>query len=299
MGQKLKALGLVAVVLTPLAAMGAVLWQVGIFDGGLDPNGEPAVEAFEARGDRSTTSTTAEEIARYPYEPGDCVTWDINENPRQPIVVACAEPHRIQITEEVAPPSGLDFPSDEEWRNHLVTVCTDAAERFLGQPLDPAGRLDPHVLHPTPEGWAEGDRTTWCAITSALGVDVSAEPLAEDARTTDQAHRFATGACIAYPPVVDLLAVVPCTEPHHVEVVGQIDLSDREGPPPDDDPELHEQCASQVRAYLGTDPVPPWQPGKEPMAPESWAAGTRIIHCFVGQWDANDQLIVVTTSARG
>lgn len=51
-------------------------------------------------------------------------------------------------------------------------------------------------------------------------------------------------------------------------------------------------------AYLGAEPTTPWQYGKEPMAPESWPAGSRIIHCFVGQWGEADDLLTVDVPAR-
>jgi hypothetical protein len=93
--------------------------------------------------------------------------------------------------------------------------------------------------------------------------------------------------------------LVPCTEAHHMEIVGELDLRNREEPPVGaQDRALFDDCAAQVRTYLGTDPVAPWQTGKETMTAESWAAGSRVVHCFLGQWDAEDQLIEVTASAN-
>jgi hypothetical protein len=85
-----------------------------------------------------------------------------------------------------------------------------------------------------------------------------------------------------------------------MEIVGELDLSGRqEIPTGAQERGLFDDCFAQARTYLGVDPVAPWQAGKETMAEESWAAGTRTVHCFLGQWDAAGELVEVTGSAKG
>ena len=56
------------------------------------------------------------------------------------------------------------------------------------------------------------------------------------------------------------------------------------------------QCLERALAYLGS-MSPPWGYGFETMRPESWAAGTRHVHCFVGHI-AEDGAWVESTGRR-
>lgn len=130
----------------------------------------------------------------------------------------------------------------------------------------------------------------WERVTAAL--------FAEGARGADQAYHYPAGSCVALPDDAPP-QLVPFDGGHHMEIVGELDPSDRsEIPTGAQERGLFDACAGQARTYLGADPVEPWRTGMETMSPESWAAGTRWVHCFLGRWDGAEEQIEVTGSAR-
>jgi hypothetical protein len=287
----------------PLMALVVVLggvgaWKAGVFDSG---DGGPS-------DGRRPDSPVMEQLAAADYEAGDCVTWGSGVSLGQidTDVVPCTEGHRIQITEQVPLENdGGEYPPGEEWGFLLEALCRPAAERLLGVPLDPYGRFYADAIRPGEAGWAAGESSMWCGIASAGPPDGSGgardgEALStEDARGADQAFHYPPGSCVATPPEASPV-VVPCGDGHHMEVVGEIDLSDRpELPVGSQERALFDDCAAQSSTYLGADPAAPWQIGTETLTPESWAAGSRVVHCFLGQWDAEQELIEVTGSAKG
>ncbi|HEV7759775.1 MAG TPA: septum formation family protein, partial [Acidimicrobiales bacterium] len=104
-------------------------------------------------------------LAAAHYDPGDCVTWDVEGfGETGTDVVPCTAGHRIQITEEVRVANEGHFPTAEEWGFLVQAQCGPAAERVLGVPLDPYGRFYPDVIHPLERGWSVGENTMWCGI---------------------------------------------------------------------------------------------------------------------------------------
>jgi Septum formation len=272
-------------------------WRLGVVGG---DTGADADADADGPGSPPAEGPVRPVLASAHYDPGDCVTWDVEGfGETGTDVVPCTAGHRIQITEEVPVANEGHFPTAEEWGFLVQAQCGPAAERFLDVPLDPYGRFYPDVIHPLERGWSVGENTMWCGIGWAGPRDGTDDELfTEDARGADQAYHYPAGSCVATPDGASPV-LVPCAEPHHMEIVGEIDLSERpEAPVGAQERALFDDCAAQARTYLGADPVAPWQSGKEVMTPESWAAGSRVVHCFLGQWDADDRLVEVTASAK-
>ena len=293
------------------AAVGA--WRVGFFESDAEADAGPGAIEIDEEADLAdpgdpadladpSDPDAAQELEAASYASGDCVTWDRTGGRQADTdVVPCAEQHRIQITEEIPVEDDGGFPTVDQWGLLIKARCGPAAERFLGAPLDPYGRLYPDAIHPLEDGWAQGDQTMWCGIGGVGSLDRGADArlFTGDARGADQDYRFPVGSCVALSSDVPP-AIVACTEGHQMEIVGEVDLSDRpELPTGAQDRALFDDCAALANSYLGTEPVAPWQVGKETMTPESWAAGSRVVHCFLGQWDAADRQVEVTGSAKG
>ena len=288
-----------------LGVVGAL--RVGLFSGGSDAGGADAVGAGVASEDPGSTATADDgrddglTLADASYAPGDCVMWDAEGSGRVDTdLVLCTEEHQIEITEEVRVEDQGGYPSDDEWGLLNQARCGPAAERFLEVPLDPYGRFYADSIIPFEDSWAGGDHTMWCGISSSGPRDGrDDQPFAEDVRGADQAYHYPVGSCVALPADASP-HLVPCTDGHHMEIVGELDLSGRQEPPVGaQERGLFDDCAAQARTYLGAEPVAPWQIGKETMTEESWAAGSRVVHCFLGQWDADGQQIEITGSAKG
>jgi hypothetical protein len=80
---------------------------------------------------------------------------------------------------------------------------------------------------------------------------------------------------------------IACTDPHEIEVVGEITLPDRPSVPEVEDTKAWQAlagsaCEKQVRTYLGKAPKSPWEGSYIAITPESWAAGKRNVTCIVG-----------------
>ena len=250
-------------------------------------------DAQEAAGDTSTTEGETQLESRR-YVLGDCVEWVEDGTLRVDTdIVDCTTPHRMQIAGKYLMPYSDDYPPQEAWDALHTAECRQIVEEKLVV-LDPYGRFSVRTIVPTEEGWANSDRTVWCGVGAA-----SADPearVSEDVRTADQVVRYAVGECISV--AADRSAViVTCDQAHRWEVVGLADFSDLAGPPTED--QIAARCTGPADAYLGGPPVAPWAYGYELLAAESWAAGTRTVHCFVGQMDAAGSQIEVVGPARG
>jgi hypothetical protein len=311
-----------ASVLLVVALFGGV-WRLGLLDelsgtgsggGGGGPGPDlPEVTRSGSEDDEKSDGDggLSQELDMGDYDPGDCIFYRTNVvGSANTHLVDCTEDHRMQVTSQV----DLDFESNEypaagEWTAAIQDKCAPAAEDLLGHPLDPYGRFAATAITPTVEGWDDGDRSSmWCGIGARGSLDGTdgdddeeggGRPLfAEDVRDADQTLHHPAGTCLAN--VEDSERIVDCSEPHHREVTGEIDLTGRsERPVGAQERALGDDCHAEARAYLGTDPAAPWSSGYETLAEESWAAGARSIHCFLGQWDPSEDLVEVTGSAKG
>lgn len=281
-----------AVVLVGGAALAAALAGCGGSGAG---DGEAATDTTEDTAS-PTTPEDQQHLASRDYQPGDCVTWDEDRTTLADTrVVDCAEPHRMQVTGEHLMPYSDEYPPPGAWDALHTGECKTAAESFLGFPLDPYGRFVVQSILPTEEAWASSERTVWCTVGGWY--EGGTPPLiSEDVRTAEQAYRYEPGQCLARNPGAPF-AVVPCDQPHHREVTGQVDVSDLAAPPSPE--EVSARCSGPTEDYLGGPAFAPWRSGYEVLSPESWAAGTRLIHCYVLQADPAGSEVALTGSARG
>ncbi len=231
------------------------------------------------------------------YDPGDCVTWEAGTLPVPATteVVPCEQPHRVQIVTHLGSPqtSAGAYPSKAEWDQHEKDGCWPAVERFLGRPLDPYGRYTIGTLIPNIVEWTGGDRDVWCGIWLNAPDDALH---AGDVRQAHQATDYAPGTCVAGDKTREI-EVVSCTQPHLMEVVERLAYDEEPEMPGDRAHEaLRQRCAEAVDDYVGGSErlSAPWATGLERMHPASWQAGTRTVHCFLGQVDTNHEWIPVT-----
>jgi hypothetical protein len=253
--------------------------------------------------DPSTTTTVDGLVVFGDQAPGDCLTWEPQSSTHAPdaVTVACDGPHRIQLTGSVEPPVTADgaFPDRAAWEAHTLPACADSAEAFMGVPLSPYGRFVVFFTLPFEDGWDAGDREVWCAVSQEFASEeerLNPVPFTGDIRSVDHARHDPPGTCLAPgPPATPAAGPVPCTEPHHSEVVGEASAADHSAPPASG--ALVDRCDEPARAYLGGDPPAPWAVGIEDIPPESWAVGIRTAHCVLVQPDADGQPVVVTVPA--
>jgi hypothetical protein len=225
------------------------------------------------------------------YEVGDCLTWDVAPGASvQTRVVPCEQPHRMQAvgSAQKTDPIGADYPSEAEWDGHTALECTPLVTAFLDHPLDPYGRFGLHTIRPLHEGWSFGDREVICGIGArpANGTEptLASLPFSGDMRTViDQQWDHPVGSCLDrdHHPV-------GCDQLHESEVVARFAYSDAPNPPDAAAREvLLGECEEAVGAYMGGAFTAPWAYSLEDMPAESWAAGSRHVHCLVGQGNAD------------
>lgn len=153
-------------------------------------------------------------------------------------------------------------------------------------------------LRPSQQGWDNGDRDATCGI-GAVRVspsDVGSEAVLfeGDVRdVADQARDHPVGTCLD----VDRLPV-GCDRTHRHEVVGRLAYPDApEAPDAAAVAVVDDQCAATAQAYMGGFVPSPWLHILEPISAESWAAGTRHVHCLVGQVGGDLDWVDVTGPA--
>jgi hypothetical protein len=259
-------------------------------------------------GASGTTPTTDYQLQGREYHIGDCVLWDQDledDASRRTNVVPCDEPHLIEITGSHDVTGQFDtYPTESQWDAVFEGDCAVLNERHLGGVLDPMGRYYSAGLRPTYDGWElGGDRQVWCGI-GALPVD---EPVADDHSAVKMgAATFANQAHVRSPGVCKLLDEhwpVPCTEPHHVEFTGTVDLTGRvELPPARDDDDgwaalIGQGCRDLAESYLGRPLADDLASGWMPIEPGSWTAGRRLVECMVGRSRA-DEWVILTGPLR-
>jgi hypothetical protein len=253
----------------------------------------------------SKTATTTRELAHRSYSPGDCVKWDqtASHGPQTSTVVPCAQPHLIELASQATVPARVThFPTAAGWVDVGRAMCAQPDAAFLGRPLDPSGRFGVGWLHPTPEGWAQGDRTIWCGFElTAAGPDLL--PFRGEVRGQSQELLFAVGSCLTVSAQGQANpAPVPCAQPHSFEITGYANLGSLpqfpQSPAALTDA-VQSQCAADAVGYAGRSLPAGVEWGYLDLTQASWNAGDRLAQCTLDAVDGSGSPMVSTGSLRG
>lgn len=240
-------------------------------------------------------------------EAGSCVTWDIGPvaasgaasgagsesavtNFRR---VDCAEPHRFEVSvrEDLAVYPTSEFgpqapvPSQERQAQLREELCYSATVDYLHGQWDPYGKFSLATILPPASAWDAGDRTLLCGLQTTDESGMALETVGP-VSGVDQANIAEPGTCRT---VGDnqVLRSVPCQEPHQLEVISVVNLSEHFGE--EHHPDLGEQnafladrCAQQAEAYLGSEEnlyQSTLKPYWGTISAASWNGGTRSVNC--------------------
>ena len=138
--------------------------------------------------------------------------------------VPCDEPHQIQVFASSELPAGPDDrpPSAEV----AARICNDEFSAIAGIGLALATVLEPSVLLPSEQSWAEGEREVTCYVvypTPTVDSLSEIDPL----RVDDQVSIYGlqTGDCLVdLDPAETSFELVTCDKPHDGEVFATYDL---------------------------------------------------------------------------
>jgi hypothetical protein len=80
-------------------------------------------------------------------------------------VVACTEPHDIEVSAVFDYPAGpeLDFPGTVAVDGYATDQCIERFEEYVGAPYE-ASSLDVIIVAPDEDGWGDGDRRIACVL---------------------------------------------------------------------------------------------------------------------------------------
>lgn len=266
--------------------------------------GDDSSPDFTLRKSATTTIRDDQDLMLPAYEPGDCVTWDQSISASDVEIVACDDPHLIELVASTTLPSagsGSDepYPTESEWVEILDRHCRSIVETFLGRPLQ-QGQFVLGGIRPQPVGWNAGDREIHCGV-QQVGTDASGAQTSFVGRAGDLAVGFGFAASTCFPPAGEgwELTPTPCDDPHVFEVTGQFEVTELGTLP-----SLEEQralfvprCRDLAATHLGSAPTDDrvvWQP----IQPDDWADGSRWVLCGVGQFDPNGALVPTVGSAK-
>lgn len=256
----------------------------------------------EKSGSESTTTSPkvpVEIVAFTKAKPGDCLTWDVNQE-TQSInnfrIVDCAEPHNYEVA------SRLDLRNTEAWRGQfglkadyptedsLVQlrdgVCEKEVTKYMDGKFDKRGRFLSAPIIPPQAKWDEGDRTLLCGVQPSAPEGQDAK-IAGPAAETDQSRTFEVGTC-ATTDANGGLVPTDCASNHFMESVGIVDLQTVfPGVTPtaqEQNDALAQQCTQMAMDYVGGDEalyqstlVPFWITIPE----DSYAAGSHSTNCWL------------------
>lgn len=238
---------------------------------------------------------------------GTCLFWSAPDGADMRRV-DCAEPHLFEVTSnvDIAAEYPEDAPPPElaRWQELAVEKCAPGVTDYLGGTLDPNGRYKVNALKPSAAQWEDGDRKLRCGVQTASRSGALL-PAKGSAAGQDQSGIHEPGTCLALDGQV-IGDPVPCSEPHAVEIVGNVDLgASFPDKYPAEDAQIEKAialCVAVTKEYTngidlekkGLIPYP------DALSEESWAAGSRKVDCKVAAKLANGTgLAPVTGSVRG
>ncbi|WP_344416567.1 septum formation family protein [Amycolatopsis minnesotensis] len=243
--------------------------------------------------------------AAFHSPPGSCLLWE-QQDAGDIHLVPCPQPHQFEVTGVVdigdRYPKGAPSPDLTQWRGLAQERCTDGAEKYLGKPLDPYGRLTVSALRPGEDEWNDGARELRCVLQWA-GPGGQLQKLSGSAKDEQQANVWDAGTCLALAgkTVGD---PIDCAQPHSYEMVGVLDLKTKFKDYPsqaDQKAWLDTECSKAVMDYTGGDDysaqklILSWDVREQ----ESWTAGSTKVNCKVAaKLPDNTGLAPVTGTIR-
>ncbi|RKT51713.1 putative regulator of septum formation [Saccharothrix australiensis] len=199
--------------------------------------------------------------------------------------VDCARPHGGEVV-DIGEFTGLgdDYPGERDFRRQAIPACRAALAGYLGSADHDATRLQAHVLWPSRDGWAKGDRWRLC---TAVELTTDGRRGQRTGRVKDllKAAGFAgVQLCAQGSPAHDADPVITaCDGPHRAEAVpGVLDLGRPGDPaPPRDqvDARAKEHCATAVAGYVGAerqDVFASWRS----FGSQAWSEGFTTVVCY-------------------
>ncbi|MFD1151176.1 septum formation family protein [Saccharothrix hoggarensis] len=248
-----------------------------------------------------TVSTTSNPVLA--AEAGECLNWtrpDLTDI----AVVDCAQQHLFEVTgvADISAAHGpqAPFPDDAQWQQISQEQCVQMSLTYLAGKFDPFGKYTVGPLNPGERMWGQGERTLRCGLQVA-GPAGGLLPAYGSARTQDQSDVYDPGVCLGITESRSVGDPVECAKPHAYEIVGVVAL--RPGdylPPGEQDRLLGVECGRIAAEYSGGADlkargfIVTW----DTRAPESWAAGSRLVNCKVGAVPANNVLTAWEGSVR-
>lgn len=272
---------------------------VGAYDLGANsgPSAGSGSETATNAGGASGDGEAPVELAPFTTaDAGSCLMWDVAADGTVSNFdqTSCAEDHRFEVsaredlglypTSEFGDDAPLpDLERQAELRQEL---CHSATISYLEGQYDPAGKYSIAPILPSEAAWNDGDRTLLCGL-QTTDEDGMPQITQGNVAAVDQANIAQPGDCRAIDDQ-QVLRTVPCGEPHQLETVAVVDLSERfpEGVPSveDQDKFLAGFCAAAAERYmLGEENLyqSTLQPYWGTVAEDSWIGGTRSVNCSV------------------
>jgi hypothetical protein len=240
------------------------------------------------------------ELVDQTFNDGSCYRWQLGVINQHAVEVPCGSPHLFlavgSTTVGGAIGHSTHFPSPKQWRSINATYCAPRITRYLGRPLDPAGRYFADRIQPVKRSWTDlGDRKIVCGIgavprfvygkpppTSALFTGVvhpGQETLVRPAGTCLRAQHHRT-------------AVVACRRPHQTEVAGQVSLAlPATASQSTVDQVAGPRCQSVITTFLGRSLRSDELVFYQGVDAASWAAGSRTVTCLIGFGSYSHQVL--------
>lgn len=245
----------------------------------------------------AASSSAAPEAVLAPFttaDVGSCLDWDVDKdgtvsNFEQ---TSCSGEHRFEVAarEDLAVYPTSEFgenapmPNLERQAQLREELCQGATLSYLDGKFDAVGKYSIAPILPPAEAWEQGDRTMLCGLQTT---DASGTPQRTTGKVvdSDQANITEAGQC----RVVDdnqVLRTVPCADPHQLETVSVIDLSQHFSTgfpqPADQNSFLADQCTHAAETYLGGEEnlyQSTLQPYWGSVSESSWNGGTHSVNC--------------------
>jgi hypothetical protein len=241
----------------------------------------------------------------FTWRPGDCVTWledSVPSSESDEKVVPCSEAHMVEIAGAIRiTRRHATYPTDDEWDFIANHDCLLLVDGLLGGPIN-AGPYYATDLHPIPTYWVQ-DQEHWvqCAVakkgSSPNSIDGELSRFNGSVEGTSTTRLQHVGACADREVIY-----VPCTSAHLWEIAGYVDLGASVPTRPTDAAAwkllVEPRCGQMGASYLGrsyrADEGYTWSI----IPADRWAAGIRVVECFVARLDSSGTAVTITGSLK-